>query len=246
MKIEYVDISTIKENPINPRTIKKHQLDKLKKSIKDFPEMLELRPIVIDNDNHVLGGNMRLKALKELNHKQIPIVRIGDITDDKKRQFIIKDNVGYGDWDWEMLNADWDMNELKDWGLDVAEFKIDDDDDEETPYTNKVQAPIYVPSENEPSLKDTYDDTKYHQFIKQIDEADINDDMKSYLKICATRHIQFNYEKIADLYAHQDTKTQELMETLALVIIDFERAIELGYIQLGDNLMEQYKEAYEK
>lgn len=246
MKIEYVDISTLKSNPANPRTIKKAQLEKLKKSIKDFPEMLELRPIVIDANNEVLGGNMRLKALKELNINQVPVVKITELDDDKKRQFIIKDNVGYGDWDWDMLNADWDLNELKDWGLDVAEFKITDDEVEETPYSTKVQAPIYVPSENEPSLTDTYDDTTYKKFIKQIDETDIDNDMKEYLKICATRHIQFNYEKIADLYAHQNKEIQELMETLALVIIDFDKAIELGYIKLGDDLMEQYKDAYDE
>lgn len=247
MKIEFVDISTIKENNVNPRKITKLQLEKLKKSIKDFPEMLELRPIVVDLDNSVLGGNMRLKALKELNINPVPIVKITDLPDDKKRQFIIKDNVGFGEWDWDMLNADWDMDELKDWGLDVEQFNVgDEDDEEETPYNTKIQAPIYVPNEDEPALKDTYDDTKYNELIKQIDEANIDDEMKSYLKVCATRHIQFNYEKIADLYAYQNKEVQSLMENLALVIIDFDKAIELGYIQLGDAIMEQYNRDYEK
>jgi hypothetical protein len=115
-------LSEIKSNPNNPRVIKDEKFDKLVKSIKDFPKMMELRPMVINADNIVLGGNMRLKALKELGYKEVPdewVKRAEDLTEDEQRQFIIKDNVGFGEHDWEMLATEWDADELSEWGLDV-------------------------------------------------------------------------------------------------------------------------------
>ena len=117
-----VKLSTIKTNPNNPRIIKDEKFNKLVKSINDFPKMMELRPMVINKDNIVLGGNMRLKALKELGYKEVPdewVKRAEDLTEDEQRQFIIKDNVGFGDHDWEMLATEWDAEELEDWGLDM-------------------------------------------------------------------------------------------------------------------------------
>lgn len=115
-------LSDLKINPSNPRIIKDEKFQKLCKSIKEFPKMLKLRPIVIDGDNIVLGGNMRLKALQELGYKQIPdewVRRADELTDDERRRFIIEDNVGFGEWDWEALANEWDEQELKDWALDV-------------------------------------------------------------------------------------------------------------------------------
>lgn len=118
-------LSQIKPNPNNPRVIKDEKFAKLVKSIEEFPKMMELRPMVINSDGILLGGNMRLKALKELNYKEIPdswVRRADQLTEDEQRRFIIADNVGFGEWDWEMINADWDIEELEDWGLDVPDF----------------------------------------------------------------------------------------------------------------------------
>jgi hypothetical protein len=123
-----VKLSTIKPNPNNPRIIKDEKFEKLVKSIKDFPKMMELRPMIINKDNIVLGGNMRLKALKELGYKEVPdewVKRAEDLTEDEQGQFIIKDNVGFGEHDWEMLATEWDSDELSDWGLDVVGFDVD-------------------------------------------------------------------------------------------------------------------------
>lgn len=117
-----IKLSEIKPNPNNPRSIKKDKFEKLKASIQKFPKMLEIRPIVIDENNISLGGNMRLKALQELGFEEIPetwIRKEANLTDEEKRQFIIKDNIGYGEWEWEMIAAQWDIDEIKDWGLDV-------------------------------------------------------------------------------------------------------------------------------
>ena len=120
MNIQVVKISEIKNNPNNPRVVKDDKFEKLCNSIKEFPKMLELRPIVVNDDMVVLGGNMRLKALKHLGLKEAPIIKASDLTDEQQRQFIIKDNVGFGGWDWDMLANQWDVDDLTNWGLDVV------------------------------------------------------------------------------------------------------------------------------
>jgi DNA modification methylase len=112
-------INLIKPNPNNPRIIKDDKFKKLVQSIKDFPQMLELRPIVIDENNIVLGGNMRLKACQELGIKDVPTIYAKDLTEDQKKEFIIKDNVGFGEWNWDDLANDWDEELLVEWGLDL-------------------------------------------------------------------------------------------------------------------------------
>ena len=139
MKTEMVKISEVKNNPNNPRVIKDDKFEKLVRSIKEFPKMLEIRPIVVNDDMVVLGGNMRLKACKEAGLKEVPIIKASDLTEEEQKQFIIKDNVSGGEWDWEMLANEWDSEQLEEWGLDVPDFKTDEvleaeeDDFDETP-----------------------------------------------------------------------------------------------------------------
>ena len=122
MNIQVVKIKDIKNNPNNPRIIKDDKFKKLVASIREFPKMLEIRPIVVSDDMIVLGGNMRLKAIKELGLTEAPVIKISDLTDEQQRQFIIKDNAGFGEWDWNMLANEWDTDELEKWGLDLPDF----------------------------------------------------------------------------------------------------------------------------
>ena len=133
--IEILPISQVKENSNNPRFIKDEKFKKLVQSIKEFPEMLKLRPLVIDENNIVLGGNMRLKACKELKIKEVPVVYAKNLSEKQKSEFIIKDNVGFGDWDWDILANEWDSQQLEDWGLDI-------------PKENDVEIDEVEPSEN--------------------------------------------------------------------------------------------------
>ena len=143
MNIQKVNISKVKTNPNNPRIVKDEKFAKLVKSIKEFPQMLEIRPIIVNNDFIVLGGNMRLKACKEAWLTDIFIIQASDLTEEQQREFIIKDNLGYGDWDMEMLEADWDLKELEDWGMDIPTLpdidfdSIESNEDREN--TKKVQ-----------------------------------------------------------------------------------------------------------
>tara|TARA_R110002020_G_scaffold274557_1_gene489730 strand:+ start:228 stop:830 length:603 start_codon:yes stop_codon:yes gene_type:complete len=116
---QQVKIHKVKGNPNNPRIIKNDKFKKLVASIKEFPEMLKLRPIVVDEDMIVLGGNMRLKASKDAGLKEVWIEIAEGLTEEQKKEFIVKDNVNFGEWDWAMLGNEWDSTEIKDWGLDV-------------------------------------------------------------------------------------------------------------------------------
>ena len=140
-----VPIHEIKANPNNPRLIKDEKFAKLVKSIKEFPEMLELRPIVVNDDMIVLGGNMRLKACKEAGLIQIPVIKASSLTEEQQKEFIIKDNVGFGEWDWELIANEWDAEQVIEWGLDIPDFKIEaeaQEDDYEIP--DEIQTDIVL------------------------------------------------------------------------------------------------------
>jgi DNA modification methylase len=123
MKAEIVNINKVRTNPNNPRIIKDEKFAKLVKSIQEFPQMLEIRPIVVNDEMIVLGGNMRLKACQEAGLKEIPIIKASNLTEEQQKEFIIKDNVGFGEWDWNDLANNWDAEELKEWGLDIPGFE---------------------------------------------------------------------------------------------------------------------------
>jgi hypothetical protein len=127
MQVNKVKITEVKNNPKNPRLIKDDKFKKLVKSIQEFPQMLELRPIVVDENNIVLGGNMRLKACKEAGLKEVYIVKAENLTELQKDEFIVKDNVGFGEWDWDMLANEWDVDQLTEWGLDVWQAPVEVD-----------------------------------------------------------------------------------------------------------------------
>jgi site-specific DNA-methyltransferase (adenine-specific) len=146
----YRNIAEIKANPKNPRVIKDERFKKLVQSLQEFPEMLEKRPLVcvtdVDGKLFPLGGNMRLKAANELKMKELPVVMADDWTEEQRQEFIIKDNVGFGEWNWEELQADWDVEQLSDWGLDIPQqFKVEEEaeeDDYEMP--DEIQTDIVL------------------------------------------------------------------------------------------------------
>jgi ParB-like chromosome segregation protein Spo0J len=131
MKTEIVSIKKVHLSPTNPRIIKDHKFRKLVQSIKEFPEMLQMRPIVVDENMVVLGGNMRLRACHEAGLTEVPIIRATQLTENQKKEFVIKDNSSFGEWDWDLLANEWDINELDQWGLDIPAAYFDDDKEPE-------------------------------------------------------------------------------------------------------------------
>ena len=142
MKSVLTKISAIKRNPNNPRILKDDKFAKLTQSIKDFPQMLDIRPIVVNDDMIVLGGNMRLKACKEAGLSEVPVIKVDDLTEEQQREFIIKDNVGFGEWDWDLLANEWDADLLDAWGLDIDFSGADDNagltDEDDVPEVTEV------------------------------------------------------------------------------------------------------------
>lgn len=144
--IEKVSIKEVRLSPTNPRIIKDDKFHKLVRSIQEFPEMLEIRPIVVDEEGFVLGGNMRFKACKEAGLKEVYIIRANDLTEEQRKEFVIKDNASFGDWDWEVLQSEWDLDLVGDWGVDVFEIPteldyslLDDEDDDDGEASSKLQ-----------------------------------------------------------------------------------------------------------
>jgi|TARA_R100000081_G_scaffold73018_1_gene39558 hypothetical protein len=173
---QQVKISQVKANPDNPRIIKNDKFKKLVKSIQEFPEMLALRPIVVDENMIVLGGNMRLKASKEAGLKEVWIEVAEGLTEEQKKEFIVKDNVGFGEWEWDMLANEWDSVQLAEWGLDVWQNEDDIEDIEEiTDFNEEVN--FIIKCENTIQLKQLQDKlkitstkTSYNKFIESLNK----------------------------------------------------------------------------
>ncbi len=238
---QQVKISKVKKNPNNPRIIKNDKFKKLVKSIKEFPEMLKLRPIVVDEDMIVLGGNMRLKASKDAGLKEVWIEIAEGLTEEQKKEFIVKDNVGFGEWEWDMLANEWDSVQLAEWGLDVWENQDDAIVEEDDTYTRKIVAPTYDPKNEKPEPHQLYNTDKVEELIDKIKPLGLSNMEQAFLIYAAYRHTVFDYSKIADYYAHSSKEIQELMEDSALVIIDFDAAIEKGYVKLTKDIAAAYE-----
>jgi ParB-like chromosome segregation protein Spo0J len=135
-----MNLTDIKPNKTNPRLIKDDKFKKLVKSLQEFPQMMELRPIIVDENNVIQGGNMRYKALKELGYKEINdkwVKQCKELTDEQWKEFVIKDNVGFGEWDWDTLANEWDSEQLNDWGLNVQTWQNEEPPDFEVDKNKK-------------------------------------------------------------------------------------------------------------
>jgi hypothetical protein len=150
-KIEIVPIYRVKPNPDNPRVIRDERYDLLLKSLKDFPDMAAVRPLIVNEDNIVLGGNMRLRAMKDAGWTEIPVIRT-NWSENKQREFIIKDNIAFGEWDWNALANEWDTDELVDWGMVIPGFdepSIDDQFASESEEDNQFALVIKFESDSD-------------------------------------------------------------------------------------------------
>lgn len=242
MEVQRLKLSKIKPNPANPRLIKDDKFNKLVQSLKDFPEMADIRPIVVNRDMVILGGNMRFKAMKEAGWKECPVV-VAELTEEQEKEFIIKDNVGFGEWDFSMLANEWDAEQLGEWGVDIPQ-SLSEIIEQHDNYSRKVETPCYEATGEKPNVTELFDIEKYKKLVEEIENSPIQNDVKDFLKVAASRHIVFNYANIAEFYAQSAKDIQELMEKSALVIIDFDKAIEQGFIQLTEEIAEDYTKEY--
>ena len=250
-RMKTVKLSSIKPNPDNPRVMKDDQFWKLVDNIKRYPHFLEKRGIV-HADGIILGGNMRYRAIQEAlkdeafraavgvsKQTEIPAAWVQDASawsKEDRQAFIILDNAPQGvsgEWDWDLLANQWEPDELERWGLEVPQEENDE------VYTSKIESPTYeCTKEKPPNISELCDSTKADILIKEINESKIPKDVKAFLIHAAGRHRVFDYEDIAEYYAHAPKEIQLLFEKSALVIIDYNKAIESGYVQLANDIME--------
>ena len=214
---QQVKISKVKGNPNNPRIIKNDKFKKLVKSIQEFPEMLKLRPIVVDEDMMVLGGNMRLKASKDAGLKEVWIEVAEGLTEEQKKEFIVKDNVGFGEWEWDMLANEWEVEDLENWGLNVPTIK-------NTELLSSLEYdPVYYEPKKKPkiNLNDCIDISKCTEKIDALNLFDLTDEQKEILKVFAYRFIKIDFENVANYYEYNATEEEKkAIERLRLVLTD--------------------------
>ena len=211
-----VSTADIKVNPDNPRLIKDKKFKSLVQSIKDFPEMLEAREIVVNTDMVILGGNMRYQAAKEAGAPKVPI-KIVDWPEDKQREFIIKDNVAGGEWDYDVLANEWDATLLSEWGVDIPTRKNTD-----LLSTLEYNSVYYEPTAKPTmTLADCVDLTVYNKKIEALEELKLSKDLIETLRVFAYRFIKIDFESVANYYAYNATEEEKkAIERLRLVLTD--------------------------
>lgn len=211
-----VNTADVKVNPDNPRIIKDKKFKSLVQSIKDFPEMLEAREIVVNTDMVILGGNMRYQAAKSAGAPKVPI-KIVDWPEDKQKEFIIKDNVAGGEWDYDVLANEWDATLLAEWGVDIPTRKNTD-----LLSTLEYNSVYYEPSEKPTmTLADCVDLTVYNKKIEALESLGLTEEQVESLKVFAYRFIKIDFESVANYYAFNATEDEKLaIERLRLVLTD--------------------------
>lgn len=248
---ERISISRLKFDERNARKHDKRNIKAIKDSLIKFGQQ---KPIVVMEDGTVIAGNGTLMAAKELGWDDID-VRWSGLKKDEAIAYGLVDNrsAELAEWDNDTLGTLLSELDAEGWDLDALgwsdeELKsITEGDEEKTAlsdedekYTKKIKAPIYKPTGPKPDLNELYDTSKYQLLLKKIEESELPKKEKDFLKAAAQRHIVFNYQNIAEYYAHSEKILQELFEDSALVIIDFNKAIEQGFVKLSKDLAEAY------
>lgn len=220
------------------------QVEHIANSIKRFGWQ---QPIVIDKNNVVIIGHGRLLAAKQMGLQEVPVVYADDLSEEDAQALRLADNkLNESPWDFGKLEQE--LAELNIAGIDMTQFGFDDiqlSGSDENPYTGKVNIPQYDPTGEHEAISDLVDTSKTDELIAEIEESELEENEKEFLKLAAQRHLAFNYKKIANYYADASPEMQEFMERSALVIIDYENAIANGYTRLNDSVKEMFDDVEE-
>jgi hypothetical protein len=246
MKIEQLPTADLIPYARNSRTHSDQQIAQVAASIREFGFT---NPVLIDSEDGIIAGHGRVMAARKLGLAEVPCIRLGHLTETQKRAYIIADNklaLNAG-WDEEMLGLE--LAELReaDFDLDLIGFDASQIEDALNPsevdsdglnsdYTHKVEAPLYEPKGECPNVAELANYTKYDELILAINNSKSPKDVSDFLKVAAMRHIVFDYGKIAEFYCHSNKEIQSLMEDSALIIIDFKKAMQNGYVKLQDEI----------
>lgn len=265
LKIEYIAIVDLREYGKNARTHSEEQVAQIAASMEEFGFT---NPVLVDEENEIIAGHGRLAAATQIGLEEIPAIRLVGLSDEQKRALRIADNtlaLNAG-WDLDLLAEEVQGLNLDGFELDLLGFDDDymdalldgdidallnfenhsesenedqDGEEEQSVYTSKISVPIYEPKGTKPDIGDLFDDEKSRQLLDKIKTSEIPQEIKEFLILAAYRHVRVNYQNVAEFYAHtKDEEIRKLFRDSALVIIDYDEAIENGYVQLTKKLME--------
>lgn len=252
LEIKYKSIEDLLPYARNSRTHSDAQVSQIAASIREFGFT---NPVLIDENGSIIAGHGRVMAAKKLKLSEVPTITLSHLSETQRRAYVIADNklaLNAG-WHEEMLKAELAQLDDDGFNLELTGFVGDDltqamfgdlnEQDENSPlsenYSRKIEAPIYTPKGEQPNVQTLYDETKANQLKIEIQQSSISDEIKQFLIAAADRHTVFDFRAIAEYYAHADEKVQDLMEKSALVIIDYDKAIENGFVELSKAMMKQ-------
>lgn len=261
-KIEHWPLSRLQPYDRNARTHSPEQVDKISSSILEFGFT---NPILVDGKDGIIAGHGRLMAAKKLGLSEAPVIVLANLTEAQRRAYILADNRLALDagWDEDMLASELEALKAMDFDMELTGFSLTEideylmggdghdpnagspDEGDQDLYTQKIKAPTYTPKGEMPAVGTLCDQAKAQELLAQIEACELPEEVKQFLRLAAGRHNVFNYEAIAEYYCHAPKEVQELMENSALVIIDFEKAIEGGFVRLTKELAEAYSHAEE-
>jgi hypothetical protein len=232
-------LSEIKPYPNNARHHPHRQIARLCSSIRRFGFTT---PIGLDDENIIIYGHGRYEAAKKLKLEKVPVIILTGLSEEEKSALRIADNrlTEMSNWDPDVLISE--LSALFDAEIDLSFLDLDrllardDPNQNDNQYTQKIGSIFYEPKNKKPELKSLYDDQKYVDLKTAIDQSTVDDETKKFLTLCATRHIRFRFDRIADFYAHSDEITKKLLRDQLAVIIDYDQAIEQGYIDLNEKI----------
>jgi len=236
----------------NAKEHPEEQVKKIASSIKNYGWD---QPIVVDGKNEIIKGHGRLQAAELLGLSEVPVIRREDLTEAEAKASRIADNkTDESSWDEELLESELEILDAEETididNIGFSDEEINDllnavdDTDSDIEYTDKIETPEYQPTQDEPpALSELYDTERYEELISAVDDADVSGELKQFLRFAAQRHIVFDYENIAEYFAHQDGETQRLMELLTLVIVDYDQAVEQGFVTFADEVLEGVDDA---
>jgi len=240
MRIEMKGLEEIKPYEKNPRKNDK-AVEKVAESIKEFGFKV---PIVIDKNNKIVAGHTRYKASEQLGLEKVPCIVADDLSEEQVKAFRIADNkvTEIAEWDNDLLLEE--LEGLEDFFTGFEQKEIDKlmGAQEVNPYTDKVQTPIYDIQGEVPLIEELCNSQKTEYLDELIEQSNVSEVEKDFLRKASKRHLQFNYSKVAEYYAHADPEMQDLMERSALVIIDYDKAIECGFVKLSESIEEMIQE----
>ena len=236
--LRYQKVSELREYANNPRDNNKKAVDAVAQSIQEFGFR---SPILVDENNEIIAGHTRLLASKQLGIEEVPTIVVSDLTEEQITAYRIADNKTneLSQWDDTKLKAELDKIQeipMDKFGVTLMKELEQMEKERKERYTKKVDIPQYQIKGDKPELYDLVDKTKYNELMSQIEDYDLTDEEKAFLKLSASRHLTFNYSNVAEYYAHATADMQRAMESHALVIIDFDDAIKLGYVKLTNSI----------